>query len=242
MPEQAKRLEEERNQRKEEEKARREKEQAEQAAAAQAQREKAQAQKAKRRKKLLLAVALVAAAIGIFFGVRRYMDGAPYRELAKSIDEGTFHYSQYEDSYFLQYDGSYQVIADKLTDFHHADDIQSAVNLIGSLPPDESSIDYYINGWEIYMTDSFRLWFLEQVSAEGTALSFPEGMEYQGDEVTGVYQLGDYWVMTVYNNFLADDGRPEQAYVCEAEEGDGWVYLGSYQNRNNRAGQQYGIE
>ena len=240
--EQAKRLEEERNQRKEEEKARREKEQAEQAAAAQAQREKAQAQKAKRRKKLLLAVALVAAAIGIFFGVRRYMDGAPYRELAKSIDEGTFHYSQYEDSYFLQYDGSYQVIADKLTDFHHADDIQSAVNLIGSLPPDESSIDYYINGWEIYMTDSFRLWFLEQVSAEGTALSFPEGMEYQGDEVTGVYQLGDYWVMTVYNYFLADDGRPEQAYICEAEEGEGWVYLGSYQNRNNRAGQQYGIE
>ena len=124
-----------------------------------------------------------------------HSSSAIYRELAKSIDEGTFHYSQYEDSYFLQYDGSYQVIADKLTDFHHADDIQSAVNLIGSLPPDESSIDYYINGWEIYMTDSFRLWFLEQVSAEGTALSFPEGMEYQGDEVTGVYQLGDYWVM-----------------------------------------------
>ena len=240
--EQAKRLEEERNQRKEEEKARREKEQAEQAAAAQAQRERAQAQKAKRRKKLLLAAALAAAVTGIFFGVRRYMDNAPYRELARSIDEGTFHYSQYEDSYFLRYDGSYRVIAGKLTDFHHANDIQSAVDLIGSLPPDESSIDYYINGWEIYMTDSFRLWFLEQVSAEGTALSIPEGMEYQGDEVTGVYQLGDYWVMTVYNNFLADDGRPEQAYVCEAEEGDGWVYLGSYQNRNNRAGQQYGIE
>ena len=240
--EQAKRLEEERNQRKEEEKARREKEQAEQAAAAQAQRERAQAQKAKRRKKLLLAAALAAAVIGIFFGVRRYMDNAPYRELSRSIDEGTFHYSQYEDSYFLRYDGSYRVIAGKLTDFHHANDIQSAVDLIGSLPPDESSIDYYINGWEIYMTDSFRLWFLEQVSAEGTALSIPEGMEYQGDEVTGVYQLGDYWVMTVYNNFLADDGRPEQAYVCEAEEGDGWVYLGSYQNRNNRAGQQYGIE
>lgn len=48
--------------------------------------------------------------------------------------------------------------------------------------------------------------------------------------------------MTVYNYFLADDGRPEQAYICEAEEGEGWVYLGSYQNRNNRAGQQYGIE
>ena len=75
--EQAKRLEEERNQRKEEEKARREKEQAEQAAAAQAQRERAQAQKAKRRKKLLLAAALAAAVIGIFFGVRRYMDNAP---------------------------------------------------------------------------------------------------------------------------------------------------------------------
>ena len=135
-----------------------------------------------------------------------------------------------------------RVIAGKLTDFHRENDIQSAVDLIGSLPPDESSIDYYINGWEIYMTDSFRLWFLERVSEEGTALSTPEGMEYQGDEVTGVYQLGDYWVMTVYNEFLEDDGRPEQAYVCEAEEGDGWVYLGSYQNRNNQAGQQYGIE
>ena len=58
-----------------------------------------------------------------------HSSSAIYRELAKSIDEGTFHYSQYEDSYFLQYDGSYQVIADKLTDFHHADDIQSAVSL-----------------------------------------------------------------------------------------------------------------
>ncbi len=240
--ERVKALEEEKQRKKAEEQARLEKEQAEQAAAAQAQREKMQAQKEKQRKKLLLAAALVAAAIGIFFGVRRYMDGAPYRELARSIDEGTFHYSQYEESYFLQYDDSYRVIAGKLTDFHREDDIQSAVDLIGSLPPDESSIDYYINGWEIYMTDSFRLWFLERVSEEGTALSTPEGMEYQGDEVTGVYQLGDYWVMTVYNEFLEDDGRPEQAYVCEAEEGDGWVYLGSYQNRNNQAGQQYSIE
>lgn len=240
--EQAKRLEEERNQRKEEEKARLEKEQAEQAAAAQAQRENVQAQKEKRRKKWLLAAALVAVAIGIFFGIRRYMDDAPYRELARNIDEGVFHYSQYKDSYFLQYDGSYRVIADKLTNFHQADDIQSAVDLIASLPPDESSLDHYIDGWSIYITEDFRTWFLERVAEEGTHLSTASGNEYQGDEIIGLYQVGDAAVMVVYNWFLEDDGYPEMAYVHGPREDDGWVYLGSHQDTRNRAGEQYGIE
>ena len=237
------RREQERARKAAEEKARQEKEQAEKAAAEKIQQEEARARKAKQRKKWLLAVLVVLAVLCVIFFVRKYIENAPYRALAASIDQGTFHYSQYtgDQEYFLRYENSCEVIADKLTAFHNEDDIQSAVQLLGSLPPDESSIEYYIDGWHLYMTDFFRLCFLERVAEEGTPLSSPEGSEYQGDEITGLYQLGDYVVLTVYNLFLEDDGRPEQAYVHGPAEEDGWVYLGSYQ-LSGYHGDQHGIQ
>ena len=236
--ERVKALEEEQQRKKAEEQARLEKEQAEKAAAEQALREKKRAQQARLRKKLLLAAALVVVAIGIFFGVRSYINNAPYRELARSIDEGTFHYSQYDNPYFLRRSSSCKVIADKLTDFHHGDDIQSAVNLIGSLPPDEGILDYYIDGSGIYMTDSFRQWFAGRAEEEGTEVTVT-GVEADEDRDVRFYQMGDFLVEVRYDISDPDEPRLMQALVIDPEA-ESRITLGS--NRVDYYGDQYGIE
>ena len=228
-----------------EEKARLEKEQAEREAAERARQEELRVRRAKLARKCITIAALVLAALCALFGVKSYIDNAPYRELAADIDQGTFHYSSYIGQpgrmYFLWYDNSLKVIAGKLTDFHREDDIQAAVALIGSLPPDESILDYYIDGTGIYMTDSFRNWFAERVAEEGTVLSAGESTGEKEDLVMNLYQMGDFQVKIIYERSQEDSGQPRQALVCGPRAEDDWVTLGA--GRSSRYyGEQYGIK
>lgn len=240
--EQAGKLEEEQKRRKAEEKARLEREQAEKAAAERARQQELDARRKKLLRKIAIAALLAVAAVAALLGVKRYLDNAPYRELAADIDAGTFHYSRYAEepysTYFLWHDSSKEVIAEKLTDLHREDDVQSAVNLIGSLPPDEGSFDYYIDGMGIYMTDDFRQWFADRTEETGTEV-IVRGAESEEDRKSSFYQMGDFLVQIRYD--ISDPSEPSlmQALVIEPEEGTR-VTLGA--NRNSGYyGDQHGI-
>lgn len=241
--EQVRVLEEEQRRKKAEEQQRLERERAERAAAEQAaqlaRQQALQARRKKLRRKVLVIAILVVAAIAVLLGVKSYIDNAPYRELAASIDDGTFHYSRYEGSYFLQYDGSHRVIAEKLTGFHRRDDIQSAVQLIGSLPPNEGALDYYIDGRGIYMTESFREWFANRAEEDGTAVTVT-GIEPAEDRDINFYQMGDFIVEIIYDISDASKPRLQQAVVIDTEEGNR-ITLGAEQSYRYY-GEQYGIQ
>ena len=186
-------------------------------------------------RKLAIVAVVIVVLLAVAAGVRNYMEDAPYRELAQRIDEGKFNYVDFvetQSEYFMVYDDTCKVIASKLTDFHKADDIQGAVQLLANLPPDESIIDYYISSRNDFsLSFEFRDWFLERVEEEGTKINIPNAEQYTQDDgkskVLGLYQLGDYYVLVYYNWFLEDDDCPEVAYIIKDDETDSRVYLGT---------------
>ncbi len=186
-------------------------------------------------RKLAIAAVVIVVLLAVAAGVRNYMEDAPYRELSQRIDEGKFNYVDFvetQSEYFMVYDDTCKVIASKLTDFHKADDIQGAVQLLANLPPDESIIDYYISSRNDFsLSFEFRDWFLERVEEKGTKINIPNAEQYTQDDgkskVLGLYQLGDYYVLVYYNWFLEDDDCPEVAYIIKDDETDSRVYLGT---------------
>ena len=123
--------------------------------------------------------------------------------------------------------------------FTTADDIQSAVQLIGSLPPNEGALDYYIDGRGIYMTESFREWFANRAEEDGTAVTVT-GIEPAEDRDINFYQMGDFIVEIIYDISDASEPRLQQAIVIDTEEGNR-ITLGAEQSYRYY-GEQYGIQ
>ena len=224
------------------------KQEAEEKARQEAERKAAQQAKNKKLLRKLLVILVLAALL--FAGLGAFVfwrNNAPYRELEQRIDDRTFHYTQYTENedtrYFLNYSTSCKIIARKLTEYHRQDDIESAVWLYSSLPPDNGDLfDRFVDGYDIYVTEDFRLWVLEKLSEMDTQVNRPGGVFWTSSNTDmGCYQVGDCYVQILHDYFLEDDGCPEVLYFHGPNEGDGWVSLG-YGKNSKYSGDQYGIQ